>query len=105
MRWNHHVPLICELKPITGYYLPEPYYNRKRRIKMVGEVKIPNKGYRNFAYILNSFITNSGQTVITTEGASRTWQPWKHTDPTETTGIHCHLSQNAINIGLSLIHI
>jgi len=76
MKWNHHVPLICELEPVHGSFLPDLTLNEllsPKRSKYLA--RIPNKGYRNLAYYLNVFITNSGQTLIDTGGGSRTFYP------------------------------
>jgi hypothetical protein len=71
MKWNHHKPLICNLKPIDGYYIPEFDIIKRPRIDDYYELKmIKNKGYRNLAYWLNSFILNAEQTLLKTDGAS-----------------------------------
>jgi hypothetical protein len=63
--------LLNYLRPIDGYYLPEVYFNPRRRVKMIAETKIRNKGYRNLAYWLNAFITNVNQTILETGGTAR----------------------------------
>jgi len=82
MKVNHHKPIICELKPIRGSFLPEVTLNEllsPKRSKYL--TRIPNKGYRNLAYYLNTFITNSGQTIIDTGGTSRTLYPIRAVHP------------------------
>ena len=76
MKWNHHKPLICELKPINGFFLPDVVLSEllsPKRSKYL--LRLPNKGYRNIAYYLNAFITNSAQTLIDTGGTSRDFRP------------------------------
>jgi len=68
--WDHHKPLLLELEPINGFYIPEMPLPNKPLSEI--EWKIPNKGYKNFAYWLNSILLNTGQTIINTGGASRT---------------------------------
>ena len=78
MKWNHHVPLICELEPIHGSFLPEVTLNEllsPRRSKYL--TRIPNKGYRNLAFYLNTFITNSAQTLVDTGGGSKEFRPYR----------------------------
>jgi hypothetical protein len=76
MKWNHHKPLMLELEPIKGFFIPECSLNElkspKRREYLF---KIPNKGYKNFAYALNASLTNSNQTLIDINGSSQTWTP------------------------------
>jgi len=103
MKWNHHIPLICELKPIFGYFLPDVTLNEllsKRRSKYL--TKMQNKGYRNIAYYFNTFITNSGQTLITTGGSSIDFRPVR-TDTSSTSYVSPHESMYRffINIGSS----
>ena len=76
MKWNHHKPLICELKPINGFFLPNATLSEllsPKRSKYL--LRLPNKGYRNIAYYLNAFITNSSQTLIDSGGTSRGFHP------------------------------
>jgi len=68
--WDHHKPLLLELEPINGFYIPEMPLPNKSSSKI--EWKIPNKGYKNFAYWLNSILTNTGQTIVNIGGTSRT---------------------------------
>ena len=74
MKWNHHEPLILELKPINGFFIPECTLNelksKKRREYLF---KIPNKGYRNFPYALHASLSASSQTLIDIGGSSKTW--------------------------------
>jgi hypothetical protein len=71
LKWNHHKPLICNLKPIEGFYIPDMDVIKRPKIDDYYEFRMyRNKGYRNLAYWLNSFILNAGQTLITTDGSS-----------------------------------
>jgi hypothetical protein len=76
MKWNHHIPLILELEPVKGFYIPECTLNElkspKRRKYLF---KLPNKGYKNLPYALNASIINANQTLIDNTGTSRTWHP------------------------------
>jgi hypothetical protein len=73
MKWNHHIPLILELEPVRGFFIPEctlsELKSTKRRKYLL---KIPNKGYRNFPYMLLGSITNTTQSLIDVGGTSRT---------------------------------
>ena len=76
MKWNHHIPLILELEPVRGFYIPECTLNELKSPKRSKYLfKLPNKGYRNLIYVINSWITNSAQTVVDNGGASRSWGP------------------------------
>ncbi|MEM1542892.1 MAG: hypothetical protein QXV82_09715 [Ignisphaera sp.] len=68
--WDHHKPLLLELEPINGFYIPEMPPPNKPLSEV--EWKIPNKGYKNFPYWLNSIFLNTGQTITNTGGTSRT---------------------------------
>jgi hypothetical protein len=73
MKWDHHKPLLLNLKPIEGFYIPERDVIKRPKIDDYYELRMyRNKGYRNLAYWLNSFITNSSQTLVDTGGNSRT---------------------------------
>jgi hypothetical protein len=62
---------MCKLNPINGYYIPEFDIIKRPRIDDYYDLKmIKNKGYRNLAYWLNSFILNASQTLLTKDGAS-----------------------------------
>jgi hypothetical protein len=67
-RWNHHLPLLLEVEPIKGLYKPDEASLPKPKV-------FYNKGYRNLAYYLNTYITNSSQTLIDTGGASKNFEP------------------------------
>jgi hypothetical protein len=67
-RWNHHLPLLLEVEPIKGLYKPDEVSLPKPKV-------FYNKGYRNLAYYLNTYITNSTQTLINTDGTSKTLYP------------------------------
>ncbi|MEM2262369.1 MAG: hypothetical protein QXK24_07950 [Ignisphaera sp.] len=67
--WDHHKPLLLELEPINGFYIPEMPLPNKPSSEI--EWKIPNKGYRNFAYWINSFLLNTDQSFINTGGTNR----------------------------------
>jgi hypothetical protein len=67
-RWNHHIPLLVTLKPIKGLYKPDEVSLPKPKV-------FYNKGYRNLAYYLNTYITNSMQTLIATDGSSKEFYP------------------------------
>ena len=104
MKWNHHIPLICELKPISGYFVPETSLSELLSPKERFIARIPNKGYRNLAYVLNAFITNATQTIIDTGGASRTFYPRKAIDAPNTSlylGSNCMMSPYSLNVGSS----
>jgi hypothetical protein len=76
MKWNHHVPLILNVKPVRGFYIPECTLNELKSIKRNKYLfKIPNKGYRNLAYWLHGALTNTSQTLIDVGGANRTYNP------------------------------
>ena len=76
MKCNHHEPLILELEPIRGFYIPECTLNELKSPKRSKYLfKLPNKGYKNLAYVVNSWITNSTQTVVDIGGSSKTWYP------------------------------
>jgi hypothetical protein len=76
MKWNHHKPLILELEPINGFFIPECTLNELKSIKRRKYLfKIPNKGYKNFAYALHSSLSNTNQTLIDISGYSRTFNP------------------------------
>jgi hypothetical protein len=72
MKWNHHVPLILNVKPVRGFYIPECTLNEllsHKRNKYL--LKIPNKGYRNMPYLFNGFISASDPTLVDVGGTSR----------------------------------
>jgi hypothetical protein len=72
MKWNHHKPLLLNLKPVEGFYIPELDIIKRPRIDDYYELKmIKNKGYRNLAYLLNMIITGTSQTFIDIGGTSR----------------------------------
>jgi hypothetical protein len=76
MKWNHHKPLILELEPINGFFVPECTLNElksKKRSKYL--FKIPNKGYKNFAYALHASLTATTQTLVDYSGYSRIYFP------------------------------
>jgi hypothetical protein len=76
MKWNHHKPLILELEPINGFFIPECTLNELKSIKRNRYLfKIPNKGYKNFAYALNAALLATAQTLIDIGGSSRPWSP------------------------------
>jgi hypothetical protein len=76
MMWNHHIPLILDLEPVQGFYIPECTLNELRSQKRSNYLfKIPNKGYRNFAYILHGYLTNTTQSLIDIGGSSRSVDP------------------------------
>jgi hypothetical protein len=95
--------LLNYLSPIEGYYLPEVYFNPKRKVKIIAETKIRNKGYRNMAYWLNAFITNSSQTLIDTGGGSRTYNPRRQLSTTASISAYPiqHIYPYRLNIGSS----
>ncbi|MBS7613610.1 hypothetical protein KEJ48_05140 [Candidatus Bathyarchaeota archaeon] len=69
---DHHIPLYIPVEPIKGYYLPE--FTKNPNIEDLDnryDFKIRNKGYRNFAYLLNSYIVRSPQPIIEVNGG--TW--------------------------------
>jgi hypothetical protein len=73
MMWNHHIPLILDLEPVQGFYIPECTLNELRSPKRSNYLfKIQNKGYRNFPYMLLGSITNTSQSLIDIGGTSRT---------------------------------
>jgi hypothetical protein len=72
MKLNHHFPLILELEPIRGFYIPECTLNELKSTKSKYLFKIPNKGYRNFGYLIHGMLTNASQTYIDKDGSSVT---------------------------------
>jgi hypothetical protein len=73
MKWNHHKPLLLNLKPIEGFYIPELDIKKRPRIDDYYELKmIKNKGYRNLAYLLNIMITGTSQNLINKDGTTYT---------------------------------
>jgi hypothetical protein len=73
MKWNHHKPLLLNLKPIEGFYIPEMDVIKRPKIDDHYDLKIfKNKGYRNLAYLLNMMITGTSQSLIDQGGTSRT---------------------------------
>jgi hypothetical protein len=76
MKWNHHKPLILELEPIKGFFIPECTLNELKSTKRSKYLfKIPNKGYKNFAYALHASLTNTNQTLVEIGGSSYTFNP------------------------------
>jgi hypothetical protein len=76
MKWNHHIPLILELEPIRGFYIPECTLNELKSLRRREYLfKIPNKGYRNFAYALHASLSNTNQSLVDISGSSRTFNP------------------------------
>jgi hypothetical protein len=72
MKWNHHKPLLLNLKPIEGFYIPEMDVIKRPKIDDYYDLKMfKNKGYRNLAYLLNMMITGTSQTIIDIGGTSR----------------------------------
>jgi hypothetical protein len=83
MKWNHHKPLLLNLKPIEGFYIPEMDVIKRPKIDDHYDLKIfKNKGYRNLAYLLNMMITGSSQSIIDTGGTSRTLTTMKEINVT-----------------------
>jgi len=70
MRWDHHKPIIGYVAPTYGFYRPDESSLPRPRTYL-------NKGYRNFAYILHSYISRTDQTLIDIGGASLTHRFWK----------------------------
>jgi len=71
MKWSdHHKPIIGYVKPLYGFYKPDEASLPKPKAFL-------NKGYRNLAYIIHSYLTRTEQTVIKTDGASKTYRWWR----------------------------
>jgi hypothetical protein len=75
MMWNHHIPLILDLEPIKGFFIPECTLNEIKSPRSKYLFKIPNKGYKNFAYLIHGTLTNTTQTCVDKDGNSVSVEP------------------------------